>query len=60
MSLVRFPFEGRIFSTETSMYFESRIFSSMFEKSGIMMERVIRGNSGEPFCKIGTLPGKVN
>ena len=59
ISRVKLPLDGSMFSTGTSMNSVSKTDSSICARSGIMMDRAMRGSSGAPLSSMGTLPGNV-
>ena len=56
---MRFPFEGSISEISISTNSVLIIDNSMWARSGIIIDRDIRGKFGAPLSKIGTLPGKL-
>ena len=59
ISRVRFPFEGSTSEISISTNSVFIIDNSMWARSGIIIDRDIRGKFGAPLSKIGTLPGKL-
>ena len=59
ISRVKLPFDGAISSTRISIKLLDKAYNSILARSGIWIDLVIIGNSGDPFSKIGTPPGIV-
>ena len=59
ISRVRLPFEGSISDISMSTNSVFSIDSLICARSGMIMERAMRGRFGAPLSKIGTLLGKL-